>query len=285
MQIDRLTTLRVARPLLQTGLMAAAPGIPILMYHSVSESVEDGVAPYYRVTTSPARFARQLEWLREWGYTVVPLDEAIGGLAAGKLGRERCVVLTFDDGFRDFLTGAWPAIQRMAATATVFLPTSYISENRRTFKGRECLTWSEVRNLRSCGITFGSHTDSHPKLHDLDWTAVRRELSRSKAKLEGELHQPVSHFAYPYAFPQEDRAFARKLRQELAAQGYESAVTTMIGRMGIGADPLALRRIPVNECDDGPLLRAKLAGAYDWMGDVQLLVRRAKRWTTGFKPS
>jgi peptidoglycan/xylan/chitin deacetylase (PgdA/CDA1 family) len=124
MQIDRLTTLRVARPLLQTGLMAAAPGIPILMYHSVSESVEDGVAPYYRVTTSPARFARQLEWLREWGYTVVPLDEAIGGLAAGKLGRERCVVLTFDDGFRDFLTGAWPAIQRMAATATVFLPTS-----------------------------------------------------------------------------------------------------------------------------------------------------------------
>jgi peptidoglycan/xylan/chitin deacetylase (PgdA/CDA1 family) len=283
MQIDRLTTLTLARPLLQTGLMAAGPGIPILMYHSVSESAENGVAPYYRVTTSPERFARQLEWLREWGYTVVPLDDAIGGLSTGSLGSERRVVLTFDDGFRDFLTGAWPVIQRMAATATVFLPTSFIADDRKAFKGRDCLTWSEVRDLRSSGITFGSHTDSHPKLYDLDWTDVRCELSSSKAKLEDELQQPVRHFAYPYAFPQEDRSFAQRLRQELAAQCYESAVTTMIGRVKIGADPLALRRIPVNECDDAPLLRAKLAGAYDWMGDVQLLIRRAKHWSSALK--
>ena len=76
----------------------------------------------------------------------------------------RLAVITFDDGFRDFLTAAWPSLSEFGFTATVFLPTGSIAGQRATFQDRECLTWDEVRTLRREGITFGSHTVSHPSL-------------------------------------------------------------------------------------------------------------------------
>jgi glycosyltransferase involved in cell wall biosynthesis len=144
------------------------------------------------------------------------------------------------------------------------------------FKERQCLTWDEVRRLHAGGISFGSHTVTHPVLHRLSWSDIRRELRDSRAELEAALDVAVTAFAYPYAFPQEDREFARRFRQELIDQGYSVAATTVIGRARPGGDLLCVPRLPVNESDDWRLLIGKLNGAYDWLGRVQLVSRRLK---------
>jgi peptidoglycan/xylan/chitin deacetylase (PgdA/CDA1 family) len=279
MHLDRLATLSLARPLLRSGILNAKAGIPILMYHSISSGGEAETSPYYRVTTTPERFRQHLRWMHEAGYKAVGLPEALESLGSARKGTGRAVVLTFDDGFQDFLTEAWPALEEWGYTATVFLPTAFIHNERKMFKGRPCLTWREVRELKSRGIVFGSHTENHPKLHELEWHEIRQELSRSKATLEAELQSPVRLFSYPYAFPQEDRPFTTRLRSEMAELGYETAVTTMIGRASGGCDALALKRLPINECDDEPLLMAKLAGAYDWMARAQLAFRKTTQWS------
>jgi peptidoglycan/xylan/chitin deacetylase (PgdA/CDA1 family) len=277
MQLDRLGSLFVTRPLLGAGLFRPRHAIPILMYHSVSRDAETGLRPYYRLTTSPARFREQMQLLHDGGFTVCDLPEALRRLEPGFHHDERAVVVTFDDGFRDFASHAWPILAEFAFTATVFLPTDFIANSRKSFKNRECLTWQEVRELHVSGVSFGAHTVSHPELYRLPWPDVRSELRDSRLQIEQELQAPVKCFAYPYAFPQEDRRFVSRFREELVDVGYTCAVTTVIGRAHRGSDALCLKRLPINDCDDRPLFVSKLDGAYDWVGGLQGVFRRTKR--------
>lgn len=248
------------------------------MYHSVSSDLEQGVKPYYRLVTSPGRFREQMQWLSELGYTGVALEEALsGGIHSSLTGRQ--VAITFDDGFQDFYTEAWQILERHGFTATVYLPTGFISQTRKSFGGRQCLTWDEVRELRRSGIWFGSHTVTHPKLYNLSWKEIDRETKNSKECIEEELQEEVTSFAYPYAFPQEDDQFRRTITTLLRDRGYRSCVTTVIGRSRSADDPLFLSRLPVNSCDDRQLFEAKLQGAYDWLASAQYAYRRMRGWT------
>jgi peptidoglycan/xylan/chitin deacetylase (PgdA/CDA1 family) len=276
-RLDRLLTL-YAFSALRKVVSAKNPSIPILMYHSISDEPESG-HPYFWINTSRNRFAEQMQFLKENAYTVISLTEAVDVLETGQdkiISSRRYVVLTFDDGYHDFLEHAWPVLAGNGFTATMFVSTAFIGDRRMLFNGRESLTWSEVRKLRGQGVSFGSHTMSHPKLYGLPWKDVRRELLDSRLRLEDELQTAAPCFAYPHAFPQEDRSFVARFRQELIDQGYRTAVTTAIGLAQQGSDPLCLKRLPVNEGDDERLLRAKLAGAYDWLYGAQYLSRRIK---------
>ena len=152
--MDRLATVCVADPILSSGIVRTSAGISILMYHSISDDPETGVAPYYRLATSPSRFREQMQWLRDGGFDVIDLMEAHRRLQTGATLNHRSVVLTFDDGFQDFADRAWPVLSDFGYSATMFLPTAYIGNDRRSFKGRPCLTWDEVRRLRSGGVIW-----------------------------------------------------------------------------------------------------------------------------------
>jgi peptidoglycan/xylan/chitin deacetylase (PgdA/CDA1 family) len=273
MRPDRTATLLCDSLLARTGLLDAAAATPVLMYHSVSSDDEPGVSPYYRLATSPQRFRDQMCLLADSGWVVTSLEQAAA--PRRETARDRQVVVTFDDGFVDFLT-AWPILEKLSFTASMFLPTGYIAETRRTFKGRECLTWSEVKDLSRRGVSFGSHTVTHPVLHRVPWSRVCSELRLSRAHITTAVGTPVTTFAYPYAFPAHDDAFVARFCRELRDQGYRAAVTTTIGRVGPGDDPLRLKRLPVNEGDDPALFRAKLRGAYDWLGVLQSASKRVR---------
>jgi peptidoglycan/xylan/chitin deacetylase (PgdA/CDA1 family) len=279
MHLDRTASVSLVLPLMRAGFLHPAPGIPILMYHSISDDPEPGVSPYYRLTTSPARFREQMEWLREYGYAVIDLNEAIKRLNTGSLDSTRHVVLTFDDGFRDFEEHAWPILAERKFAATVFLPTAFIGSSPKSMNGRDCLTWPEIRALHRLGVSFGSHTVNHPVLHHLPQHEIRRELRDSRLRIERELQSSIGTFAYPFAFPQEDQDFMTRFRQELLAQGYGGAVTTAIGRMQTGSDPLLLKRLPISQADDEPSFVSKLLGAYDWLGRLNFLFRTAKMYS------
>jgi peptidoglycan/xylan/chitin deacetylase (PgdA/CDA1 family) len=242
-----------------------------MMYHSISESGDESSHPYYQTTTAPKVFAEHMKFLRENNYRVTGLGDAVKQIEVSAGGSAKCAVITFDDGFGDIYTQAFPILSHYGFSATVFLPTAFINESATRFKGNECLTWSQVRELRGAGMIFGSHTVSHPQLATVKLPELEREVRESKKVIEDKLGCPVESFAYPYAFPEADRTFKQRLRAVLTEAGYSNGVSTIIGRAGRNGDPFFMKRLPINSYDDPCLFQAKLEGAYDWLHMPQYL--------------
>jgi peptidoglycan/xylan/chitin deacetylase (PgdA/CDA1 family) len=278
-RLDRIITLSLFRPL--AGLTnRSGIRIPILMYHSISREVEQGVHPYYRIATSPEVFSQHMSMIADLGCQVIGLDAAARLLLRGNNVRENLppkpVVITFDDGYLDFYTSAYPVLNRHGFTATVFLPTSFIDSANRKIPGKTFLSWYQVKELANCGISFGSHTASHGHLSEKTGEEVEQELRQSKETIEERTGSEVRSFSYPFAFPEHDKRFVDFLRRALRACGYSCAVTTSIGTAAQGDDMLSLRRLPVNASDDRELLEAKINGSYDWMHAAQYAAKKLR---------
>jgi len=290
MRIDRIFTLYCVSPIRSLLCQSNGVQIPILMYHSISNHVDNHLHPYYRTVTTPARFEQQMNFLSKEGYQAVTLSEAVRLLQEislrNNLGFEKeaslktfnsqhpMVVITFDDGLRDFYTTAFPILEKFSFKATVFVTTALINKNFLT--GIECLRTEEIRELAEKGIEFGSHTVNHPQLKNLSTDNILHELSFSKSTMESLVNSPVTLFSYPYKFPEENQKFINKLESCMVSVGYSTVVTTIIGTFRMGDNLFFLKRLPVNECDDTRLLQAKLEGNYNWLHIAQLAYKKLK---------
>jgi len=256
--------------------MNRVQSVPILMYHSISREQGGQRIPYFETNTFPSVFEEHIRFLAANGYKTVGLESLVADDT--EITGSKRVVITFDDGYVDFYRNAFPVLGEYGATASVFLPTGFISTPRKTFKDRACLDWNEIRELSQYGIGFGSHTHSHPELTTLSPAQMKEELRVSKEIIENKTGKPVLSFAYPYAFPDGKRDFIELLRGALTDAGYKIGVTTRIGLNSRDCDFLTLKRIPVNSYDDPLLFAAKLDGAYDWLNTFQTLFKKSKEF-------
>lgn len=282
MRLDRLITLGFVQPIRRAVLGSRRIQLPILMYHSISEGADEPVSPYYRTATRPAVFAQHMALLHAEGYRVVSLQVGLQHFYSVGGDAGKTVVLTFDDGLRDFYKNAFPILRKHGQTASVFLPTAFIGDQPGHFKGQECMTWGEARELHVAGFEIGSHTVNHPRLYELGFDEIRAELANSKAVIEDRLGSAVVSFAYPYAFPVADRSFVRAFSDVVAQTGYRYCVTTALGCVKPGDSTYCLKRLPANSSDDAALFRAKLEGCYDWLEVPQ---RAFKSWKLRFLDS
>ena len=200
--IDRLATVYLFYPVRRTLAAPRQPGIPILMYHSISEEQVTETHPYYITNSCPRVFAEHMRFLHENGYEILSLSEAAHRLEIGPIS-SKVVVLTFDDGYENFYTSAYPVISRYGFSATVFLSTGYIGNDPRIFNNKRCLTLNQVRELHRAGVAFGSHTVTHPQLRSVGLRELAYEVRHSKETFEYELgcKRDCSRFAILMHFP------------------------------------------------------------------------------------
>jgi len=216
-----------------------APPLSILMYHQIGRfdaAPRRHRAGYCRVE----RFRRQMRWLAALGYRVISLDDALRGLFGGQRIPPRSVVLTFDDGYRNFSEYAFPVLEHHGFPATVFLVADRIGQHADWLRDGQVqaplMDADTIRELHARGVTFGSHTLDHPRLTRLSPEAQWRELSESRERLESLLQAPVRHFCYPYGdYDAATRDLARRA-------GYESALTCIRGAANHADNPWEIPR-------------------------------------------
>lgn len=215
--------------------IARGTRIPILTYHSIDESGSV-------ISTSLDVFRRQMKSLAESGHEAISLSQLVDTFKNSQKFPTKAIVLTFDDGFQNFYTRAYPVLEQYDFKATVFLVTDFCggyndwAGNPPELHQSKLLSWSEIRELSEYGIDFGSHTRTHPDLTKLPLELIEAELSESKASIEDALGSKVDTFAYP--FGKCDPAV-----REAAVKSFSAACSTNLGKVQPGDDFFSLRRI------------------------------------------
>jgi peptidoglycan/xylan/chitin deacetylase (PgdA/CDA1 family) len=106
------------------------------------------------------------------------------------------------------------------------------------------LTWAQIRSMQDAGISFGSHTLSHPVVSRLAPEELERELADSKRLLEERLGREVLDFAFPFGKVTDCSSESAAV---LSRSGYRSATTTIPGVNTPGTQRFELRRLQVGE--------------------------------------
>ncbi len=191
---------------------------PILLYHSVGEAY-----PNSRWVKTDA-FRAQMIDLLDRGYTPITAGD-LDRIEQGAPPPPQPIVLTFDDGYRNFYLNAYPILHELGIPATMLLPTTRIadSEAGRVHYDIDYLTWSEVKEMAENGIEMGAHSRTHPRLRDLTKEAQRDEIEGSMLDLEAHMGQRPTVFAYPGG------SFDGTTRDLVESCGYQSALSVSSG--------------------------------------------------------
>jgi peptidoglycan/xylan/chitin deacetylase (PgdA/CDA1 family) len=195
--------------------------MPALMYHSVSAVA----GPMRDLAVPGGLLAEQLGALTDAGFRLVGMSEAVDLLDAGST--DKLVAVTFDDGYRNFLTAGLPVLTEIGAGATLYASVGHLGAHAR-WLGRwapdfgPMLTWDELAEVGRAGVEIGNHSLIHHPLDVLPGDQLRREVLRSHQELEQRLQTAVRSFAYPHGY------HSRRVRGVVASTGHDHA--TEVGR-------------------------------------------------------
>lgn len=203
----------------------------VLTYHRINDGSEDSY-----ISVSTLNFRRQMKYLKE-NFEVVRLDELINDIKHKDIRRDR-VSITFDDGYRDNYTKAYPVLKELGLPATIFVSTGYIGGDNRLSK-------DEIRDMKNGGVDFGSHTVTHPVLTKISIEEAAKEISDSKKDVENLLNEKIDYFAYPLG---KKNHFDNQISDIVKRTGYKAAFTTENGEIDYKGDPFSLKRIGIRNC-------------------------------------
>jgi len=247
---------QVARLWRLAGCFVPSVTAPILCYHSVNPLA-------YLHSVRPELFDAQVRYLMEH-FRVLPLGDLIAEFRRGGPS-EPSAAITFDDGYVDNHTYAFPILERHRCPATIFLPTAFIEREVTLIEEAAFgpMTWQQVREMRANGVGFGAHGHTHRILSRLPAADLQSEIVRSKAILEDRLGEPIDLFAYPNG---QRPDFDGRTVHMLQSTGFLAACSTLWGTWNSAATLFALKRVNIDRDDDLRSFQLKIEGAYDYLG-------------------
>lgn len=223
-----------------TPFITASPNgeaiIPILMYHHIADLPIDATELRMTWTVSPKSFDAQMQYLARNGFRTISMAQLVAHLKYRQPLPAKPIIISFDDGWQEQYTTAFPILTKYGLSATFFVYT-------RPLDHTEFMTWAQVRELDAAGMDIQSHSITHPRLRTLAPDAAFKEIAESKAILEKRLGKPVIAFCYPFG------EYNNAIIEMVKRAGYESAVTLASGYRQRAEEIYTLRRLRVSYRD------------------------------------
>ena len=177
---------------------------------------------------------------------MIPEQEVVDFIAHhSSLITKRFICVTFDDGYRDNYTLAYPLLKRLGVPFTVYVTSGFIDNRLPMWWYSEQqlgISTEELRKLDADPLcTIGAHTVSHPKLDTLSYEEQYKEIANSKQELEQLLGQPVQHFSFPHGAHNADTlAICREL-------GFKTNVMAWDGPVRLGNNRFLMPRMNMKQ--------------------------------------
>src|SRR3989344_9317567 len=148
--------------------------VPILVYHYVEIVLDEKDTIRKSLNTPPYLFIEQLETLKNAGYTFITASELID-ILDGKIALpQKPVLITFDDGYRDFYTDVFPILKRYNVKATAYIVSGFLDKPNYMFI-------DQLKEIARSGLVeIGAHTVHHYSLKGLEALTVKYEIEESK---------------------------------------------------------------------------------------------------------
>ncbi|MBT1074662.1 polysaccharide deacetylase family protein [Geobacter grbiciae] len=286
----------------------------ILVYHRIVDDssvyLDKGSVVHHHLSD----FVDEIPYLKRT-FQILSMDDIVDRISSGEGFDRPTIAITFDDGYLDNYTLAYPVLKAHEVPATIYLATSLIGTSGKTWTdqievallatkkrsivlpflyegkelaistveqkrdlsisvakalkeipdadrrgrllemfralevradiiedpdGRLMLNWDEVKEMAANGITFGSHSHTHPILSRVPLLDAQEDIKRSKQVLEERLGQPINHFAYPNGRVED---FSDELRDYCQKIGFSSVATVIYGTNGTESSPFCLKRV------------------------------------------
>lgn len=186
--------------------------IPILMYHYIRDYNDPNDQIGTNLSVSPAKFDAQLQWLKDHGYQTVDFDYLLTPYPLPL----KPVILSFDDGYLDAYTNAYPILKKYRFTATFYIITSFVGKDNY-------MNWDQILELKNAGMNIGSHSITHPDLSKASEEKIEREISQSQKTLEEKIGVSITDFCYPAG------KYDNRTIEMLKKYHYKAATTTKSG--------------------------------------------------------
>jgi peptidoglycan/xylan/chitin deacetylase (PgdA/CDA1 family) len=188
--------LLVAAVFFPYSAFANSANIPIICYHNLSPTTPGSM------NMTPQTVETQLKWLKDNGFTVIPLREAVDYLTGKRDSLPpKPIVITADDGWQSQYTYLYPLAKKYNVPITFFIYPGTISQ------GKHAMTWDELKELQQNSLfDIEDHTYTHPNFkHEQKQLSpaayekfVEKELAGSKKVLEEKLNIKITLLAWPF---------------------------------------------------------------------------------------
>ncbi|MBL4682391.1 MAG: polysaccharide deacetylase family protein [Pseudomonadales bacterium] len=142
-----------------------------------------------------------MEYLSSNEFVVWPLEKLIKNLNDESMIPDRVISITFDDAYENIYTNAWPLLKEKGYPFTLFIATDLIGK-------RGYLSWNQIREMHTAGLSVANHTKSHPHLiRKIDnenlsnWKRrITEEITGAQEIINNELPNALAlrFLAYPY---------------------------------------------------------------------------------------
>ena len=244
----------------------------ILNYHQIcpeKRSYPLGIATW---CVSKRSFSEQMKILYVGGYNVMSVSEALKYLETGTPFPNKAVAITFDDGYQNNYSYAFPELVRYGIKATFYLTTGYIDKdmlfnwikpvsNDDDLLFRKALNWQEIEEMRKYGMEFGSHSHTHPDFAKLERSQIDSELGKSLHLLTEHMAIIEKSFVVSFGIWGNSSVILKELLEE---HGYTGAFLGRFGAVTHKMNRFDLPRITIYGEDSIKTFKQKIDGAYDW---------------------
>ena len=202
----------------------------ILAYHRFGE--EQFPSTSIRIE----QFKTHILELKRKRYNILPITEIVEKINDRKKLPDFTIGLSIDDAYSSVYEKAWPLLREAKIPFTLFVSTDVVDRQATGY-----MSWNQIRELKSAGVTIGSQTKSHKHLPLIPIEDVKQEIDKANVRISREIGSRPDLFAYPYG------EYNSSVRQLIKDRGFKAAFTQSSGALHKFSDKFSLPRFALNE--------------------------------------
>ncbi|MGY8985028.1 MAG: polysaccharide deacetylase family protein, partial [Sphingomonadales bacterium] len=204
--------------------------VVFLVYHRFGEN------DFPSTNVQINQFKEQLKILIEGGHSFPNIADTLENLKNKTLHPKKSVVITVDDGYKSVMTEAWPLLKKHNIPLTLFIATDSIDSGNKNY-----LTWDDIRQLISEGVTISHHGADHGHAPQRSIKSFKTDTLKANKRFQEELGFIPKIYAYPYG------EYTPDIQNTLRSLGLKFAFAQFSGASGPQNDLLAIPRFAINE--------------------------------------